>query len=115
MQRRNVLLPEPDGPITHITSFGCTSRSMPCSTSSRPKLLCTASALTIGPMLTSGALRTNIEKHAPESLERRWGQLALRPPAEVALEVVLADGQDRRHDQVPDAYDDEKLDHVKVE
>ena len=36
MQRRKVLLPEPDGPIRHSTSPGATSRSIPFSTSSRP-------------------------------------------------------------------------------
>src|SRR5260370_42007317 len=103
MQRRNVLLPDPDGPITHITSFGWTSRSIPRSTSSRPKLLCTASALTIGLALTSARLPAEREQHAPEPLKRCRGQLALRPTAEVALQVVLADGQDRRHHQVPEA------------
>ena len=48
MQRRNVDLPEPDGPMTHITSPRWTVRSMPLSTSSRPKRLCTPSASTIG-------------------------------------------------------------------
>ncbi len=50
MQRRNVLLPEPDGPSRHITSPGWTDRSMPLSTSSLPKDLWTASALTMGVM-----------------------------------------------------------------
>ena len=48
MQRRNVDLPEPDGPSMHITSPRLTSRSIPFSTSRRPKRLCTPSALTIG-------------------------------------------------------------------
>ena len=48
MQRRKVLLPEPDGPTMHITSRGATSRSMPRSTSRRPYDLWTASARTIG-------------------------------------------------------------------
>ncbi len=48
MQRRNVDLPDPDGPRMHMTSPRCTCRSMPFSTSSGPKFLHTASALTIG-------------------------------------------------------------------
>ena len=48
MQRRNVDLPDPDGPITHITSPGATSRSMPLSTLSWPNDLQTLSAFTIG-------------------------------------------------------------------
>ncbi len=48
MQRRKVLFPEPEGPMMHITSRGATSMSMPRSTSLRPKLLCTASARTMG-------------------------------------------------------------------
>src|ERR1700688_2978270 len=47
MQRRNVDLPDPDGPRMHITSPGTTSREIPFRTSSRPKYLCTPSALTI--------------------------------------------------------------------
>ena len=48
MQRRNVDLPDPDGPSMHITSPRPTSRSIPLSTSSRPNRLWTPSALTIG-------------------------------------------------------------------
>src|SRR5659263_575670 len=48
MQRRNVDLPDPDGPIRQSTSRGATSRSMPFNTSSRPNRLRTPSAWTIG-------------------------------------------------------------------
>src|SRR4051812_49153571 len=50
MQRRNVDLPEPDGPTMHITSPLPTSSVMPLSTCKAPKLLQTASAFTIGVM-----------------------------------------------------------------
>src|SRR5712691_10322644 len=121
MQRRNVLLPEPDGPIMHITSWGATSRSMPRSTSSRPKLLCTASALTIGTPPISVRPRqrhrrlewrrrnTTGEEDLLEPLPWRWRQLTLGASRVVPLEVVLADGQDRRHRQVPDAGHDRQL------
>ena len=48
MQRRNVDLPEPEGPSRQATSPGATSRSMPVSTSIGPNRLVTASARTIG-------------------------------------------------------------------
>src|SRR5680860_1691970 len=46
-QRRKVLLPDPEGPITHSTSPSATSQSMPLSTSSFPKLLCRPSTVMI--------------------------------------------------------------------
>src|SRR5207247_4996363 len=123
MQRRNVLLPEPDGPIMHMTSLGKTSRSMPRRTSSRPKFLWTPSALTIGApcmsaMLTGqhdryfrGTGRRSMEghEHPPKPLKWCQRQSALRAAAEMALEVVLPDGQDRGHQQIPEARDDEQL------
>ena len=48
MQRRNVDLPEPEGPSMHITSPRPTVSEMPFSTSRRPKRLWTPSARTIG-------------------------------------------------------------------
>ena len=39
MQRRNVDLPEPDGPMTQATSPGCTVRSIPRSTSTLAEAL----------------------------------------------------------------------------
>src|SRR5680860_1870040 len=46
-QRRKVLLPDPDGPITHSTSPSATAQSMPLSTSNFPKLLCRPSTVMI--------------------------------------------------------------------
>src|SRR5438105_3784494 len=120
MQRRNVLLPEPEGPIMHMTSFWETSSSIPRNTSSRPKLLCTASALTIGAPYKSSMppgqqhwllrqrrrWRVEGDEHPAEALEGRQGQTALSAASEITFQVVLADGQDRRHRQVPDAGDD---------
>src|SRR6202165_4717572 len=128
MQRRKVLFPDPDGPIMHMTSFGWTSRSMPCSTSSRPKLLCTASALTMGLVFMSlmppgeqhGQLlwgrrrRMEGDQHPPETLDRRQRQSALRAAAEIPLHVELADRQDRRHRQVPDAGHDRQFDDPEI-
>ena len=55
MQRRNVDLPEPDGPSRHITSRAATWSVIPFRTSLRPKRLCTPSAFTIGAALTGYA------------------------------------------------------------
>src|SRR6478735_2642690 len=56
MHRRNVDLPEPDGPIRQNTSRGFTSRSMPLRMCASPKDLCTASALTIGRPVVLGVM-----------------------------------------------------------
>src|SRR5262245_18897425 len=101
MQRRNVDLPEPDGPMMQVTSPGWTSSDTPLRTSRRPKDLCTPSALTIGSEAMTPEPPT-------QTLERRRGQRATRAAAEVALDVVLADRQHRRHDQVPEARHDEQ-------
>src|SRR3989442_12442752 len=125
MQRRKVLLPEPDGPIMHITSLGLTSRSTPRSTSSLPKFLCTASALTIGMLVISPVFaarhgrscrhqlrrgrRNGVEgeEDGPEALKRGRRQLAGPAPAEVRLEVITAQRPDRRPDQEPQAGHDQ--------
>src|SRR5260370_28825525 len=120
MHRRNVLLPEPDGPTMHITSLGDTSRSMPRSRSRRPKLSCTASALTIGTPLISvrpgqrnrgldRRLDVTGEEDLLEPLPWRWWQLTQGASCVVPLEVVLPDGQDRCHGEVPDAGHDRQL------
>src|SRR2546421_493628 len=131
MQRRKVLFPDPDGPIMHMTSRGETSRSIPRRTSSRPKLLCTASALTIGALLNSTMLaarrgrcgRRHLRRgrwdgvegkqHAAKALEGRGGQAALGAAAEMTLQVILADREDRCHRQVPNAGDDCQFDHLE--
>src|SRR2546428_8683827 len=107
----------------HITSLGKTSRSMPRKTSSRPKFLWTPSALTIGAPCMSAMLageherylrgtgRRSMEGHEypPKPLKRGQRQSALRAAAEIALEVVLPYGQDRGHQQIPEARDNQQL------
>ena len=51
MQRRKVDFPDPEGPIMQTTSPGSTSSETPLRTSSWPKRLRTASALTIGGLI----------------------------------------------------------------
>ena len=48
MQRKNVLLPEPEEPIIDTTSPGCAARLTPLNTSRLPKLLCRSSTSTAG-------------------------------------------------------------------
>src|SRR5579859_1530847 len=110
MQRRNVLFPEPDGPMMHSTSLGATSRLIPRSTCSRPKLLWTASARTMAVLLMSSMLGCNPrcgsmegDEHTPEALPWRGRKIASGAAREIALQVVLANGQHRREHEVPDA------------
>ena len=56
MQRRNVDLPEPDGPTMHSTWPLPTSSVTPLRTCSAPKLLQTCSAFTIGVMRLASVL-----------------------------------------------------------
>ena len=48
MQRRKVLLPDPEGPIMTTTSPRSIVKSTPLRTSLRPNFLCTLSAMTMG-------------------------------------------------------------------
>src|SRR3954451_16866878 len=105
MQRRNVLLPEPEGPMMHDTSPRGTSSETPASACSAPKYLCTSTAVTIASM-RSGPLR----------LERHDGLRAPLAAAlrEVSLQKVLADLEHRNDDEVPDGGDDQELDDARV-
>ena len=55
MQRRNVLLPEPDEPRIEITSPSLAVSEMPFSTSSWPKRLCMSSTVSAGVSAGMGA------------------------------------------------------------
>ena len=48
IQRRSVLLPDPDAPSIEITSPVCATRDTPRSTSTLPKLLCKSSTTSAG-------------------------------------------------------------------
>src|SRR5580704_10961298 len=101
MQRRKVLFPEPDGPMRQRTSPRSTVRSMPRSTSSRPNVLRTCTALTMGSAMGSHPgglgqrrrrLDTDPEDALSQTLDGGGGKRAGRSPGVVALDVVLADG-----------------------
>src|SRR3982074_2591485 len=99
---------------------------MPRRTSSRPKLLWTSSAFTMGVPLISAMLAPNgqrhigrswrwgmeREEHAPEPLDRRQWLCPMRSAAEISLKVKLSHGQDRGHKQVPEACDNQQLQDV---
>ena len=63
----NVLFPEPDGPMRQRTSPRLTVRSIPLSTSSRPKCLRTCLASTIG------LRRTRVSHAVPPTAQEREG------------------------------------------
>src|SRR5690242_11424572 len=107
MQRKNVDLPDPDGPMMHITSPCCTVRSMPFSTARRPKFLCTPMAWTIGMAVAVTPSPRHPAEPPPDALHRRQRQLAKAAAREPSFEVVLPDVQDRCHGDVPQAGDDE--------
>ena len=111
MQRRNVLLPEPDGPIRHVTSPRATVRSTPLQHLDAGVGLVDARSLR--PSARSrrrsdlhaalrAVLRGDAAQVAPQSLHRRRRRRAQRAASEVALEVELADREHRRHDEVPE-------------
>src|SRR5512132_3047940 len=144
MQRRKVLLPDPDGPTITMTSPRPTSRSMPLRTSRRPKRLCTFSALTMGPVLASlaapvvSALRLIVlpppvastlsrcarSSKAPAAAlgpeagerprERQRSLAAAGPAGEAALQEVLADAGHGRDGQVPDRDREQQLEDQQV-
>src|SRR5690242_20119803 len=101
MQRRNVVLPEPDGPSRHTTSRLLTSRSMPLRTSVPWNALCTLTACTSGisPAISVASLG--------DSGRLRPRRLGAEPTAEASLQEVLADHHDAREDQVVDRGRDE--------
>ena len=70
MQRMNVLLPEPEGPMRQSTSPRLTVRSMPRSTSSRPKCLLTCRASTIG--------RSCPRRHSWGATHGAWARAGIR-------------------------------------
>ena len=52
IQRRSVLLPEPDAPSIEITSPVCATSDTPRSTSTSPKRLCKSSTISAGSVVT---------------------------------------------------------------
>src|SRR3984957_2836045 len=112
MHRSSVLFPEPDGPMMHTTSPACTVALIPLRTSLWPKCLDRSRISSSGFTESSGMPVS--EGHEPtkrrlQPLDQRRRQTLLRrAPAEVPLDVVLANRQDRSEDQVPEAGNDEQ-------
>src|SRR5690349_8648525 len=117
MQRRNVDLPDPEGPSRHMTSLRWTSSVMPFSTSSRPKRLWTASALTMGwagSEVMSLVISLSMTAEREPAREHSHVLLAAEAAPEPALDEVLADVGDARHRQVPDRGHDQERDRQVV-
>src|SRR4029453_3895728 len=115
MQRRKVDLPEPDAPSRTTTWPGSTSMSMPLSTSRWPKLLCTASALTIGvPSPGPAAALPARSVSMARSLRPRPGPYlsGAEPLGEVPLDIELANHQHAGQGQVPKAGRDQHREHL---
>src|SRR5689334_19855006 len=89
-QRRNVDLPDPEGPMITATSPRATSRSIPRSTSLRPKRLCTFDAWS-----------------SDSDIDQRL------PAVEPLLEEVLPDRRDARQHEVPQRRHHEQREHLE--
>src|SRR5437762_2425435 len=111
MQGRNVVLPDPLGPMSTTVSLGHTVRSMPRSTSVRPNRLCTSWANTIG--AASGVasslfifarivkLRASGADHiAAQASPESYALLTRGALGKLALHPALAQGSQRGHRQV---------------
>ena len=125
MQRRNVDLPEPDGPMRHITSPRADlevdavqhlverrSACGPLRAHHRRRVIVDARCRS-----TSSAVcrrRAGVANRVPQpSLGASAVLRGARDAAgEVALEVVLADGEHRGHGQVPEARHDQQRDRL---
>src|SRR5579864_3867749 len=111
MHRSSVLFPEPDGPIMQTTSPACTVALIPLRTSLWPKCLDRSRISSSGFPASGGIAASEGQQPAqrrPELLEQRRRQaLFRRAPAEIPLNVELADRQHGGEDQVPEAGDDE--------
>ena len=111
MQRRKVDLPEPEGPRMQTTSPGCTSSSMPFSTSRRPKRLWTLSALTIGSLIESAAA-CETETQVSQPLQRRRRQAPREPRGRSGARCSTGRSEHGRDDQVPEARHDQERDRL---
>ena len=116
MQRRNVLFPEPEGPIKHVTSPRATVMLTPLQHLDAGVRLAHADRLhhRLGhepsPTCTPRFVRY-FERDAPEVASRRrcigvGGGVAQCAIREVTLEIELSDREDGRDDQVPQARDE---------
>ena len=126
MQRRNVLLPDPEGPIRHRTSprphrqvDALQHLEPPEGLVDGPRLdhghgVATGAGAGSGGRQSWGATQGTSASAAtgrtrrwsqgrPEPLERRGRQGPGRAPGVVALDVVLPDGHHRGEEQVPEA------------
>src|SRR5689334_15599351 len=104
MQRRIVLLPEPEGPMMQVTSPRETESETSLSAANVPKTLLTPAARTIAFMMAASRRRGRSRRAVAPAI-------AL---GEIALDEVLADLQHGHHREVPAGGDDQELDHAAI-
>ena len=116
MQRRNVDLPEPDGPTSTSTCPLATSRVMPLSTLSAPKFLQTRFGLDHRQVVGGGHGIAAPPIICALASASSCLVVSLRDDAagEVALQVVLADHQDAGDHQVPGRRDQQQRNRLEV-
>ena len=107
MQRRNVDLPDPDGPTRHITWPGCDREVDAREHLDRPEALVDARrpAPSAQASATAAVSPRRADPHAGDQpLQRpRRRRRGVVPATEAPLQVVLPDHQHARDEQVPDA------------
>ena len=118
MQRRNVDLPEPDGPSRHRTSLGADLQRDALEDLEAPEglvdLLGPDHRLAHRPSPDAPGASTVACRNENDVRRRRCsgvsGRVREAPRAYLALEVVLPDREHRGHDQVPDARHEQERD-----
>src|SRR3972149_3470511 len=134
MQRSNVLLPEPLGPMRPSTSPLATWRLTPRSTLSDPNRLCTSRASSMRPGLPSTppvppsllCVTIGYQKREADSPFAAAGEDPQDTRSQRKRPVPLDNGEARLHfglhhakcgdnDQVPDGGNDEQLHHLEVD
>src|SRR3989304_5928448 len=121
MQRRNVVLPEPLGPMMTTTSPCATSIVTPRSTSSRPKRLWTSTARNMGsaiaPTFYAAPVPASNAAAAPHEGQRPREQ-RLRPlplgDRESALELRLKEAEDGDEHEIPEGRHRVHLHHLEA-
>src|SRR3954465_12864758 len=129
MHRRNVVLPEPDGPMTSTTSPCRTSSEMPFSTSKLPNDLRTSRASTTTWRVSSSTPATDSRSvpiwtmsavhrwraHSEEASRPAWSPIgrARRALFQTSLDEALDEAPDRRQQQEPARACEEQLERME--
>src|SRR6478735_1323795 len=104
MQRRNVLLPEPEGPMMQVTSPRETASETSFSAANVPKTLLTPAARTISFMMATSRRRGRSGHPVAPGITL----------GEIALDEVLADLEQGHDREIPARGDDQELDDAAI-